>query len=268
MIIGEISVKSIISKSGIYGIKYSINPYYGCAHGCTYCYARFVHTIKGGDPREWGSFVYVKKNAINLLKREIYNIDRGSILISSVTDPYQALEKKYMITRGILTILLKRQFPVVILTKSDLILRDIDLLKRFNNLEAGLTITTLDERIKSIFEPRAPSIRSRLRALRILSQRGINTYGFIAPILPILQERELENLVLTIAEMGVQRILVDKLNLKSKNWITLQDALRDFPKPKVREFWKKLKDPSYWSRTKKLLLEISNKNKITIDFCY
>lgn len=208
MKINEIKVKSILSKSGIYGIDYSINPYRGCAHGCTYCYARFTHICRGGDPRDWGQFVNVKINAPQVLKRELTNAKKGNILISSVTDPYQALEGKYELTRKILEISSRKQFPVVILTKSPLVTRDIDLLKKFRYIEVGLTITTLKESIREIFEPNAPKIESRLNALGEIVEAGIPNYAFIAPLLPVISLNEIKELILEFKELGVDLSLI------------------------------------------------------------
>lgn len=126
MRVNEIECKSIISDSGIYSVDYSINPYQGCEHGCRYCYATFMK--KYTDHSEpWGSFVDVKANAEEVLERDLRRKKKGSILLSSVTDPYQPVEKKYELTRRILGRLVDTDFSVNILTKSDLIIRDLDL---------------------------------------------------------------------------------------------------------------------------------------------
>jgi len=268
MIIKEIKAKSILSKSGIYGIDYSINPYNGCAHGCTYCYARFVFIHKNIDPRDWGKIVFVKINASELLRREIRNAERGSILLSSVTDPYQFLERKYELTRRILEIILRKQFPVVILTKSPLVTRDIDLFKEFRNIEVGITITTLSEDIKKIFEPKAPSIKSRLLALKEIVDSGIRNYAFIAPLLPIMSISEIESLLQELKEIKVDRVMVDKLNIKAKNWLTINKALDMHSSVKKEEFWMKTKSQEYWIGMKRELIKLSKKLSINIDILF
>ena len=110
----------------------------------------------------WGSFVDVKINAPAILQREMKKAPRGNIMISSVTDPYQPVEDQYKLIRQCLEVLLAYQFPVSILTKSSLVLRDLDLIKRFKEMEVGITITTDDDKIREIFEPNAPSIETRI----------------------------------------------------------------------------------------------------------
>ena len=161
LVIKEKRARSILSKSGIPGIDYCINPYTGCSHGCKYCYATFLKRFTGHE-EAWGSFVDVKINAPEILQRQMKNAPRGNIMISSVTDPYQPVEDQYKLTRQCLEVLLAYQFPVSILTKSSLVLRDLDLIKRFKEMEVGITITTDNDKIREIFEPNAPSIETRI----------------------------------------------------------------------------------------------------------
>ncbi len=221
--IQEKLAKSILVKSRIGGLDYCINPYTGCQHGCKYCYANFMKRFT--DHREpWGKFVDIKINAPQVLEREIRKAKRGTVCLSSVTDPYQPLEEKYGLTRACLEILLKYQFPTDILTKSPLIIRDIDLLKRFEDLEVGFTITTDDENIRKIFEPKSPSIPSRIQALKEIHRAEIKTYGFIAPMLPLNPEK-----ILNMLAGGADRIMVDKMNYRYrvKN-IYKKNGLEDF----------------------------------------
>jgi len=128
LIIREIKVKSILTRSGIPGYYYCINPYVGCAHGCKYCYATFMKRYTG-HTETWGNFVDVKTNAPEVLQRQLKRAIRGKVIISSVTDAYQPIEAKYKLTRQCLEVLLQHQFPTDILTKSPLVLRDMDLIK-------------------------------------------------------------------------------------------------------------------------------------------
>ena len=268
MIIREIKARTILSRSGIYGVDYSINPYSGCAHGCTYCYARFTFIHRNLDPRDWGKIVFVKINAPELLRREIRSAKKGYILLSSVTDPYQYIEKKYELTRRILEVILRKQFPTIILTKSPLVTRDIDLFKKFRDIEVGVTITTLNEELKNIFEPNAPSIRSRIQALKEIVGSGVRNYAFIAPLLPIIKIDEIESLIMELKEIGVDRVMIDKLNIKAKNWITLNEALDKSHYIDKREFWKKTKSPEYWMQMRKELIKLSRKLSINIDIIF
>jgi len=208
--IREIGVKSILSKSGISGVDYCINPYVGCSHGCRYCYATFMKRYTG-HPEPWGSFVDVKINAPEVLGRQVKNAARGNVMISSVTDPYQAIEGRYNLTKKCLEILLRYQFPVGILTKSPLVLRDMDLIKKFKEIEVGITITTDDDRIKGVFEPHSPPIEDRIQTLKTLYGKGIKTYAFIGPLLPMNPEAFSERI-----KPYVHYVLVDRMNYVSK----------------------------------------------------
>lgn len=210
LVIQEKRVKSILSKSGIPGVDYCINPYVGCSHGCRYCYATFMKRFTG-HTEPWGSFVDVKTNAPEVLHRQMKKASRGHVLISSVTDPYQPVEEKYKLTRGCLEVLLPHQFSVDILTKSPLVLRDLDLLKQFKELEVGITITTDDDEIRKIFEPHAPPIEARIQALKTLAKAGLKTYAFIGPLLPMDPEGLSEKI-----NPYVHSVLIDRMNYASK----------------------------------------------------
>jgi DNA repair photolyase len=210
MIIREIFVKTVLTKTGIEGYEYCINPFVGCAHGCRYCYATFMKRFTG-HMEPWGEFVDVKVNAPDVLRRQLRRARRGSVLIGTVTDPYQPAEKHYGITRGCLEALLERQFPVNILTRSPLVIRDMDLFKQFEDISVGLSVTTDREAIKNIFEPKSPSIKSRVVALKALHKKGIPTYAFIGPMLPLNPERLFEMLTGIVDEA-----LIDRLNYSNK----------------------------------------------------
>ncbi len=210
LIIKEVKVKSVLSKSGIPGADYCINPYVGCFHGCRYCYATFMKRFTG-HTEPWGSFVDVKLNAPEVLEKQIKRAEKGSVIISSVTDAYQPIEAKYKLTRKCLEILLQHQFSVDILTKSPLVLRDMELIKKFKDISVGFTITTDDEKIRRIFEPNAPSISARINALKKLHENGIYTYVFIGPILPMSPETLVEKI-----KPHADSIIIDRMNYTSK----------------------------------------------------
>jgi DNA repair photolyase len=212
--INEITARSILTKTGIPDIDYCLNPYVGCSHACRYCYATFMKRFTG-HTEPWGSFVDVKINAPEVLRRQLKRIKRGNIIISSVTDPYQPAEAKYKITRKCLEALAPYQLPVSILTKSPLVLRDIDIISRFKDIEVGLTITTDDDKMRRIFEPEAPPVPARIDALKKLHKAGISTYVFIGPLLPMNPE----SLAGQISPF-VNRILIDRMNYVSKTgWL-------------------------------------------------
>ena len=162
---------------------YAVNPYVGCQHACIYCYAKFMKRFTG-HREAWGEFVDVKINAPELLAREVAKKKVGRVWISGVCDPYQPLERKYKFTRHCLAVLVENGWPITVQTKSPLVLRDIDILKRAADIEVGFTITTADERMRKIFEPGAPPIAKRIEALEALHAEGIKTFAMIAPVLP------------------------------------------------------------------------------------
>ncbi len=206
----EIAAKSILTKTGIEGYDYCINPYVGCEHGCRYCYASFMKRFTG-HREPWGDFVDVKVNAPQVLARQVKRARRGPLLIGTVTDPYQPAEKRYRVTRGCLEVLLEQGFSINILTRSPLCTRDIDLFQRLEDIAVGLSITTDNEKIRKIFEPRSPSIPSRIEALRTLHSAGVSTYAFIGPMLPLDPEKIIE----TLGDVA-DEVLVDRLNYENK----------------------------------------------------
>jgi DNA repair photolyase len=268
VVVKEILCKTILSRSGIYGVDYSVNPYVGCQHACVYCYARFM--ARGAHRgEEWGSFVDVKINALKLLASELRRKPKGPVLLSSVTDPYQPLEKKYELTRGILQLLAKHQFPTTILTKSNLAVRDIDVMKKIRDCEVGFTITTLDENVKRIFEPWSASVEGRLDALRSFHDAGVETYAFLGPMLPYLSEEGLSELLGRFRKIGVNRILVDRLNLKADNWSSIHRALSE----KLPDFLPKFEEvlfgsSGYYERLKLKVSEMCRRLDLKVDFCY
>jgi len=172
--------ESIFTRTKLPGADFVINQYVGCEHACQYCYAKFI--CKWKPYGKWGTWVEVKKNAPDLVKGRYI---KGTVYMSSVSDPYQPIEKKIKLTRKILENLDKRT-KLSIQTKSDLVLRDIDLFRKFKNIEIGLTINGFKGEIKKLFEPNSPVHKQRLNALKVLKENNIKTYGFVSPIIPEL----------------------------------------------------------------------------------
>ena len=210
MRIREVRARTILSRTRIPGIDYCINPYTGCGHGCKYCYATFMRKFTGhNDP--WGAFVDVKVNSVDLLTKALRRKITGGVMMSSVTDPYQPVEKKYMLTRGCLDLLARTELDVDILSKSGLVTRDIDIFSRMATVDVGLTITTDREDIKRLFEPASSTIRDRINALRALRKAGISNYVFIGPVLP-MNPGKLADAIAPFAD----RVLLDRMNYKYK----------------------------------------------------
>lgn len=218
MNVKEIRSKTILSASKIH--DYVINPYIGCEHGCLYCYARFIKKFTGHN-EPWGQFVDIKTNAADLLKLEIKKKKRATVWVSGLCDPYQPLEAEYKLTRKCLEILAYHHWPVVIQTRSSLVLRDIDILKGAENFEVGLSITTADDEIRKIFEPDAPPIKERLDTLEELHRAGIRTYAMIAPVLPGADK------LANSLEGKADYILIDRMNYHYADWIYRKYGLED-----------------------------------------
>ena len=210
MVIREIRARSVLCKSKVF--DYTVNPYVGCQHGCTYCYARFMRRFTGHE-EPWGHFVDIKANAPDLLRCEIGKMRPGRVWVSGVCDCYQPVEKTYGVTRKCLEVLVKRDWPVTVQTKSPLVLRDIDLLRTGDNVEVGLSVTTGDDGVRQLFEPGAPSIRERVNALEELHLAGIRTFAMIAPMLP-----GAETLPETLVGK-VDYVLVDRMNYHYGDWV-------------------------------------------------
>ncbi|MGQ9707978.1 MAG: radical SAM protein [bacterium] len=219
--------KSALNRTGIPGGDFCLNPYLGCSHDCLYCYASFMCRYSGVD-EPWGSFVEVKINLPEVLKRQAKK--PGQVLLGTVCDPYQPAEAIFRLSRSALKILGAAGYRVEVMTKSDLVLRDIDLLKMFPDFSVEMTITTLDERVGLFFEPGAPSPARRLQAVAELVQAGVETVVFFGPVLPYFSDSvEQMGMVLdAVRRTGCRRVLVDKLNYLG------QKAGRILPKLRTR----------------------------------
>jgi len=166
-----------------------------------------------GYKESWGEFVDVKINAPILLEKEFRSKRPGRVWVSGVCDPYQPVEVTYKLTRRCLEILIQNNWSICIQTKSPLILRDIDLIKEGKDVEVGLTITTGDEGIRQLFEPKATPIDERIRALEQLHSAGIKTYAMVAPLLPGAEK------LIDMLKGKIGHIIVDKMNYHYSDWV-------------------------------------------------
>jgi len=185
--IKEIQAASIITKSNLPDADFVINPYIWCAHACIYCYARFMKRFTG-HTEERGQFVDVKINAADLVPSKTAKYKDKKLFLSSVTDAYLPLERKYQLTRKILEKLIPLEPNLGILTKSNLVVRDIDLLKQFKNCEVGFTISALDDSLRKEIEPITSSVADRIKALEEINKAGIKTFVFVGPIMPFVSD--------------------------------------------------------------------------------
>lgn len=265
--LGEVRCKGILNHSGIGGMDYAVNPYLGCGHACAYCYARFMTRFSHAG-EEWGSFVDAKVNAVERLMVEAPTKRRGRVILSSVTDPYQPLEREYKLTRGALGVLSQYGYSVDILTKSDLVLRDLDLLTKMDEVEVGLTITSLDDGVRRVFEPGASTVQARLEALRKLSDAGLPTYAFIGPLLPYLSDENLDGLLDILADR-VNRLLVDRLNIKCGNMPMIRRVLDAHYPDLVPMFESALGDSSgYYAALRSRVAEMCRERSIPVEIVF
>ena len=194
-------IKKITKKDSLFHGNYCVDPYQNCEFGCNYCDSSSEKTI------------FVKTNIKETLQKELEGITSGWIILGSVHDPYQNAEKKYELTKTVLETLKKYKFPCHILTKSPLILRDIDLL---STLECMVTISlcSLDDRVVNVFEPNVPSPSERLQTVQTLRDHGITTGIALIPMLPYIVESELEEIVKAARNVNAQYLLHKHLELK------------------------------------------------------
>jgi len=202
--------KTIISTNQSPDISFdqSINPYRGCEHGCVYCYARPNHAYVGLSPGlDFETKLFVKANAAELLEQEFAkpNYRPRTIMLGGVTDIYQPIERGYGVTRAILETMERWRHPVALITKSQLVIRDLDILARLAErglAKAAVSVTTLDRRIARVMEPRAAAPHRRIEAIRMLSEAGVPTTAMVAPIVPAINDREIEAILEECAKAG------------------------------------------------------------------
>lgn len=240
MEIKEVNVNDYLTKSNLPASDYVINPYVGCPHGCRYCYASFMKRFTG-HKEDWGDFIDVKKCN---KKIDLKKISGKNVFLSSVTDCYNELEEKYLVTRSILEQLIYSDCYLSISTKSSLILRDIDLLKQIKNLTVSMSINTLDENFKNDMD-KASSIKCRLNTLRELHSNGIYTVLFMSPIFPYLTDWKE---IIEVSKEYVDEYWFENLNLRGSYKKDILDYIKDNYNdiyPRYVEIYDK-KNNEYW----------------------
>lgn len=270
-LIKEIECKTAIGKCGFPGGGFSINPYIGCAHNCQYCYARFMKRFSGHD-EDWGYFVDARINTAEILEKQMKSgkFGNGQIYIGTVTDPYQPAERKYKLTRKILEVLVKYNNPISILTKSDLVLRDIDLLKKIKNIDINFTVNTFDEKWKKYIEPNSSSIQERLDAIVQLTRENIPVFVMMGPYWPDFTEPE--KMLKKFKELGVRKIFSESLNTMGNNWAGVERVLKNnYPHllPKMKEiFFDPKKFFEFYSDAKNKLNALSRQYDMPVNIYF
>lgn len=230
----EIFPKTILTnnKSPDLGFDWSINPYNGCEHGCTYCYARNSHEYWGYSAGvDFEQKILVKKNAVQLLEETFSkkSWQPQMIMFSGNTDCYQPAERKFELTRECLKVFLTHKHPVGLITKNALILRDLDLLKQLNELNllrTTISITTLREDVRRVMEPRTSTIAQRLKAVEVLTKEGIAVNVNMAPIIYGINSDEIFELVKTVGALGAYSVSYIMVRLNGQIAIIFEDWVR------------------------------------------
>ncbi len=235
--------KEIFTKTKLPGADWVINQYVGCGHNCSYCYARFMSRWKGYG--KWGSWIEAKINAPELVRNKHVV---GKVFMSSVSDAYQPIERELELTQKVLENM-DKNIELSILTKSDLVLRDIDILKKFKKIDVGFTINSFSGKEKEMFEPDSPANQERIKAMKVLKKNGIKTYTFVSPIIPGL--------------INIEEIIEQTRDYTDYYWfevLNLRGAGKEFTELLEREYPESYKIMC----DKRLLADYVNKLKNTI----
>ncbi len=216
----KIRVKRALSRSGLPDLDYALNPYVGCFHSCIYCYGRH-YTRYEEVRRRWGSFVLIKENIVEVLKKEVLRLRKGVVGVATITDPYQPIEASEELSRASIDALLKSGFKVDVQTKSPMVVRDIDIFSsNRERVEVGITITTMNDHVASIVEPNAPPPSRRADALRELHRSRIKTWVFLGPIIPGVNDD-----VSTISD--VVDVAAETASLLIYDWLRVKEGVKE-----------------------------------------
>jgi len=265
--IKEIQCKTAIGKCGFPGGGFAINPYVGCQHACVYCYARFIKRFTNHQ-EPWGSFVDVRINIAQVLEKQMRSPKyQGQVIyIGTVTDPYQPLEAKYKLTRKILEVLINYDNPVVIMTKSALVLRDLDLLKRLKSLEVCFTIATLDEQWKKLTEPYSSTVKQRLAVAKKLVNYGIKVEAMMGPFWPFFTDAEA--LFREFKKAGIKKVFTESVNTIGGNYTGVEKVLKkDYPqllKPMAEILFDPKRFYDFYNNEQKKIKKLSKKYQLPL----
>jgi len=210
--------------------KYSLSPYTGCGHACIYCYASsYIRNFYKVRP---------KKNLLVRIKRDLRKIDKNKVIsIANSSDPYTPPEAELKLTRDVLKILISAGCKILLVTKSDLVLRDLGIIKR-GEVSVSITVTTLNERLAKVLEPGAPSPERRIKAIRILSREGVGVSVRVDPIIPLINDdfRELEKLIAELSKAGAKHLVTSTYKAKPDSLARIVRAFPDHAQ-KFRELY-------------------------------
>ena len=245
---GEIRATQALSSSKL--SDYVVNPYLGCSHGCKYCYVQRYFRSRVTPPAPWGDETYARINIGDLARRETRTKSPGRVLLSSMCDAYQPMESRYRLTRSVLECLIEGRFPISVLTKSSLVLRDIDILAEGEATEVTFSVSSLDPKIHRAFEPRATPPNGRLEALRAVLDSGVKGGLFVAPHIPSADSFDSQYMLLfeRVVEFGLKELTFDSLNYSSvMKRAIMRTYESEYPQGKG-SFVRLLEDPGAYDR--------------------
>jgi len=250
--------RNILHPSSLLDFKHEIGPYYGCEHNCHYCYAHDT------EETDWSKEIMIHQDFAAQLKEEIKGLVKQTLFIGKDTDPYQPIEKRLQHTRQTLEILSVSGHAACILTKSDLVVRDIDLLLGMRGSSVGMSFSFQTERSREIFEANAPSTRRRLDALRELKRAGIETYALISPVMPLITNITMQ---INMLKEIVDTIWVYRLEMNSvdaQSWKNIENIMAE-SFPQILRLFKEItfnKNHRYWTEMKATLEKIRSELNI------
>ena len=242
--------KTILNKvnSPDIGMAWSMNPYQGCEHGCVYCYARNTHNYWGYSAGvEFEQKILVKTNAAELLENKLKSKrwEAAAIMLSGNTDCYQPAEQKFQITRQILEVLWRYRHPVGIITKNSMILRDLDLLEKLSKeqlVKVSISLTSLDESVRCLLEPRTATVKQRLKTIEILAKANIPVNVMMAPIIPGINDHEIMPLAKKVAELGASSMHYTIVRLNGDVAYIFEDWARKMMPDRADKILNQIKD--------------------------
>lgn len=257
MIVGEVNIKTYLSKSKLPGVDYTINPYVGCPHKCVYCYAEYMKKFTA-HPEPWGEFLDVRRCPVPLRP---YMLFHTQVMLSSVTDAYNPYEKDFRLTRKLMEQLVFCQAHVRVLTKSPLIVRDMDLFKKLPSFEGALSFSSSKESFRQLAEPGASTVEEKINALKTLKENGLSTAVVIAPIFPQITDWKE---IIRLTRPYTDRYHFDALNMRpAYQKRVMQFIARNFPDTLdlYASIYEK-EDISYWRHLQQEINDFCTQNHI------
>lgn len=237
----EVDVKQGLTVCRMPGEPWSLNPYTGCSHDCAYCYVPDVAHV---ERARWATYVLVKRNLPTVLAHELKRKERREVFLSSATDCYQPAEATHLVTRRCVELLARADWPMRVLTRNPLIKRDLDLYHAFSDLAIGMSVPTLDDRLRALVEPAAPPIEGRLRTLRAMADAGFAPFANLMPCYPMADDVEPDAVAGAFAEAGVREVHAGGWRYMAGIEPVLRARLGEEAEPFVR----KIQDPAYFPR--------------------